>query len=218
MAKSLVNTRIKALAREARLGAFVREARAIAAARMSSPEAARLKQAFVERGDRLEGVRAEVLKGVELSKDGAEQRRFRMVAYSGATIGRYWGRLAIDLKGIACDSRLAILFEHNDEKPVGVCDKHALTDEGLVLEGYFLQGNEDADKITAAADQGFPWKCSIGVRDFVLEEVLEGAKSECNGEEIDGPVTIARKSRLFETSWITCNPADLATTGEVVSG
>ncbi len=149
------------------------------------------------------------------NKDGEARRTFRLVAYTGAQVERWYGPFTIDLSGIEGDDKLAILYEHNDREPVGVATKRTLGPEGLVLEGHML-GNELAREIAANADDGLPYKCSVGIRTLRREEVEAGAKAQVNGRTVIGPHTIARQSRLFETSFITCDPADPSTTAEVM--
>ena len=158
------------------------------------------------------GQKAEVLK----PEGEAKTRSFRMLAYTGAEIARWYGRLAIDLKGIEADEKTAILLEHYDMKPVAVCTDKALAAEGLVLSGHMLT-NPTAREICANADEGLPYKCSVGLRLLETKEVAEGAETTLNGRVMKGPITIATRSRLFECSFITCDPADPNTSAEVMS-
>lgn len=147
--------------------------------------------------------------------DKGERRTFEMLAYTGVEISRWYGRLVIDLKGIESDGRVAILYEHNDLKPVGVATEKATTEKGLVLRGHLLS-NEAAREIASNSDDGLPYRCSVGLRTTRTEELAEGGEAQVNGRTVKGPCTIARASRLFECSFITCDPADPNTVAEVM--
>src|SRR5579872_7196441 len=73
-------------------------------------------------------------------KDGPAE--FDMVAYTGVDFPRYWGRLVVDLDGITGDDTMAILREHDDRAPIGVCTSRKLEGEGdkrrLRLRGHML--------------------------------------------------------------------------------
>lgn len=137
-------------------------------------------------------------------------RRFRMVAYTGAEVGRCWGRLVVDLQGIKVPEKLPILLNHNPDQVVGYADEHELGDDGLVLEGPLVPTPEAA-RVEALSDAGFPWTASIGIRALSVEQVREGAVVQCNGLDVSGPCDVWRSSELFETSFIAANPADKAT-------
>jgi phage major head subunit gpT-like protein len=166
---------------------------------------------------REDNIRLSGERGVTLSSDVADAKRFRMLAYTGVKVGRFWGDVVIDLKGIERDTKMAMLLEHNDNVPVGVADKHTLDQDGYWLEGSMLS-NPDAARVVQNSKDGLPYKASIGIRFMKTEDVAEGAETECNGQKLKGPVTVVRQSRLFETSFITCNPADLGTKAEVFKG
>jgi hypothetical protein len=163
--------------------------------------------------DRSERLSVEQLELRASSKDGP--RTFSMLAYTGIEIGRLWGRMAVELEGIERDEKMAMLLEHDDHQPVAVCTSHKITKRGLELEGYFLSTPE-AQKVCKLADEGFPWKASIGIRFTETSDLEDGAEASVNGRTVKGPLTIVKRARLFETSFITCNPADLATEAAVM--
>jgi len=155
---------------------------------------------------------------VELAKaEGPDKRRtFSMLAYTGVDFPRFWGRMVIDLAGVEAPESLAMLHEHHDEEPVAVATKCAIDDEGIHLTGHMLS-NAKAREVVQNADEGLPYKASIGVRRIGgVEQVEEGAEAEVNGRTVIGPIEIWRRCRLFETSFINANPADLASEVEVM--
>lgn len=163
--------------------------------------------------EKLSDISVEILKS---DPKGPGPRRFSMVAYTGATVSRYYGDFTVDLKGIARDGKTAMLLEHNDQEPVAVADEHETGKNGIKLSGYFLD-TEEGKRVQHLADQGFPWKASIGIRPLKVETLEDGAEAEVNGRTVKGPHTIWRGAHLFETSFIHANPADLATEVQVMS-
>lgn len=161
----------------------------------------------------------EHLRGVPLTLStaaaGETRRSFRLVAYTGVPVDRSYGKFAIDLEGVESDASIAILHEHDDSQPIGVATKVEKANGQLVLSGHMLS-NPTAREVCANADEGLPYKCSVGIRVLKRDDVGEGAAVKCNGRDLTGPITIARKARLFETSFITCDPADPNTAAVVM--
>jgi hypothetical protein len=151
-------------------------------------------------------------------KDG--KRRFKAVAYTGKDVGRFWGRMIINSSGLKRDEKMGMLLEHDDRSPVAVCESHDVDKKtGLVtLEGYFLsdKASEDAAKVIARADEGWPWKMSVGVRFLKHHDLEEGAEETVNGRKCAGPMTIIDEAQLFETSFIHVSPADWDTEAAVM--
>jgi hypothetical protein len=150
----------------------------------------------------------------------AKKRRFKATAYTGIDIGRFWGRMVVNSSGIRRDEKMGMLLEHNDyQDGVAVCEKHEVSKSGkITLEGYFLseKASDTVRKVLAAADEGWPWKMSIGIRFLRYHELAEDAEEEVNGRSFKGPLTIIDESHLFETSFIRCSPADLDTEATVM--
>lgn len=153
----------------------------------------------------------------ELAAGKRKGRRFRMSAYTGATILRWWGSMVIDLDGIEAGSKTPILMAHDDQAIVGFSDREERGPrKGLVLEGVVSEATDEGRTVAALADEGFPWQASVGVAPLRFEEVLEGASAEVNGRTVQGPITIIRACRLLESSFVIAG-ADGATSAEVMS-
>jgi hypothetical protein len=150
----------------------------------------------------------------------SKKRRFKATAYTGVDIGRFWGRMVVNSSGIKRDEKMGMLLEHNDyQDGVAVCEKHEVSKSGrITLEGYFLseKASDTVRKVLAAADEGWPWKMSIGIRFLRYHDLAEDAEEEVNGRKFKGPITIIDESHLFETSFIRCSPADLDTEATVM--
>lgn len=147
------------------------------------------------------------------------KRRFRSLAYSGADVARIYGRLVVNIEGIEIPERMGMLLEHDDLKPVAVCDNHSKRGGALRLEGYFLDdvaSKGEATSLVARMDQGFPVKKSIGIRFKKHSFYEEGVDFEVNGRKMRGPMVCVDESYLFETSFIHVNPADLDTEASIM--
>lgn len=129
-------------------------------------------------------------------------QRFRALAYSGAVVERSYGLFAIDLSGIQMKDRIPMLLDHDGTQRVGFADKRFVTDEGLELEGVLSKSTEAGREVASLAKEGFPWELSVGVAVLEREEVPEGVTVEVNGQRLTGPVSIARKCKLREVSFL----------------
>lgn len=154
---------------------------------------------------------------VEVLGTEAEGRRFRMLAYTGAEIERRYGRAVAELSGIECPAKLPILLNHDEDAVVGYADMATLTPDGLVLEGPLLIGEASADRVARLSDAGFPLTASVGLTITKAEALAEGKQARCNGRDVSGPLTIWRRASLFETSFVTANPADKHTTAAALA-
>lgn len=135
--------------------------------------------------------------GVEVGGSGSGAKKLKRVkahAYTGEVVQRGWGSMVVDLSTLkvpANKDKLGMLFRHGGGwtesfMPVGVWDKFSIDESGVVLEGYFLEGDETADKIASAAKQGFPWDLSVGMTDGRLELIPFGTTRKVNGKELAG--------------------------------
>lgn len=100
--------------------------------------------------------------GVTFGK-GADQGKFRMVAYTGAPVDRYFGKLAIDIDGIKSKTQMPIFRQHEHTAIVGHSNKVYKKDGAFVVEGKFSDTTSTAREVRALAAEGFPWQASIGV-------------------------------------------------------
>ena len=133
--------------------------------------------------------------------EGKRQRRFSMLANTGASVQRMFGKAIFDLSGIELGKKIPILADHDSTKRAGYANKAELTEEGLVLSGVLLS-NETGKQIAEESDEGFPFQASIGLSVSEWLEVEEGSTHEVNGREVAGPIAVALKSRLLESSFL----------------
>lgn len=130
--------------------------------------------------------------------------RFKMVANSGSIIPNhyFWGNLGIDLEGIKLGrQKKAALRDHDPEKVVGYTDKIEVTEDGLIAEGFFTETTEEGKQALSLAREGFPWQASVYVPPSSIEKVPAGETAFVNGQELNGPGHIFRKSTLREVTF-----------------
>lgn len=144
----------------------------------------------------------------------AKPKRFSMTAYTGGPmqVDNYGPPVVIDLAGLTAKAPIAILRDHDPSRVIGHADEVTKTDSSLKLAGVISGAGPDAAEVQAAAANGFPWKASVGVRPDKLEFVGEGVKTKVNGKTFTGPLEVARKSTLGETSFVAMAADRKATT------
>ena len=109
--------------------------------------------------------------------------------------------------------KLAALLDHNDI--AGYTDQVKISANQIALTGKLLDFG-DGDIIAKAADQGFPWQASLGVRLGTLEQVPPGEKTMVNGAEITGPAVVGHNNTIRHISF-TAEGADRNTRASVFS-
>lgn len=130
-------------------------------------------------------------------------RRLTLLAYTGKPVRLwYWGNAIFDLDGIELRDRIAVLADHASYLRVGFTDSVKRDGGNLVASGQFL-ANEEAAKIVADADSGFPFQASVGLDVLEARELFEGQVATVNGIEVAGPITIMTKTVLREISIVT---------------
>lgn len=143
-------------------------------------------------------------------------RRFSAVAYTGALVDRAYGKFGIDLAGFQKRDQIPMFLDHDPSKIVGYADKMKVTDRGLELEGVLSSKTEWGRLVADLSDEGLSWQMSVGIDVAERQELSEGEECELNGQKVKGPVSVARKVRLMETSFL-CNGADPSTSGVALS-
>lgn len=131
-------------------------------------------------------------------------RRFSIMAYNGGIlpVDGFPVPVVADLAGLEILGSIPILIDHEKsvESTLGITD--AITNDGLVLTmtGLVTATSAKALTVVAQADKGHQWKASIGARVIEQEEIPAGKSVEVNGQTFAGPVIVARRSVLYETS------------------
>jgi phage head maturation protease len=140
-------------------------------------------------------------------------RRFTMTAYTGGPMNLTGWRypVVVDLQGMQMGKqRRPILLDHTHDVDfvLGQTDAVAVLNNQLIVTGQVMGDSPKARQVIALNDRGFAWQASIGARADQVEFVAEGKSSMVNGQEVSGPVNIARRSTLGEVSFVVLGADD----------
>ena len=141
---------------------------------------------------------------IEAAKEEGKLPTFTMDAYNGGIIGQYFGSAIVDLEGVEFADTLAILWHHDTELPIGHSTSAKVEGNSIKVEGILSGDPEDPQvrKVIAMAKNGFPWQVSIGADIVKRESIDEGETALVNGVEHNGPLVIARKTLIYEVSFL----------------
>jgi hypothetical protein len=132
-------------------------------------------------------------------------RRFNILAYSGGalSVDGFDLPVIVDLSGLDVpETPLPILIDHTKsvEATLGMTDSVENTGTALVLAGPVTGASAIAQQVIAQADAGHQWQASIGAMVVDSERVAPGQSVQVNGQTFVGPVIVARRATLRETS------------------
>lgn len=124
--------------------------------------------------------------------------KFSVVAYTGVQmdIAGYDLPIVVDLEGMEFGNSLKANLDHESSQRVGHVTERDKSNGQLKLSGVASARTSYRDEVTGSAEDGFDWQASIEAMPLEFEEVGEGESASANGRNFDGPVLIARKSRL----------------------
>ena len=147
--------------------------------------------------------------------DGNETtlRRFTMTAYTGGPMQLTGWRypVVVDLQGMQMGrQRRPILLDHTRDVDfvVGQTDSIAVMNNTLIVAGQVMGDSPKARQVISLNDKGFAWQASIGARADQVEFVAEGKSTIVNGQEVTGPINVARRSMLGEVSFVVLGADD----------
>jgi len=126
---------------------------------------------------------------------------FSMVARTGDPITHwYWDRVVHDMNGMQIHkSRLPIDYVHDETEILGYAN-HFDTSSGDLIANGVIQSYKEGDRageVIFRGRNGQPYEASITHDDdIVIEELPEGAMTEVNGRQVQGPLTIIRQWAL----------------------
>jgi len=158
-----------------------------------------------------------LVSNIEIEAAAAEEperlRRFSMVAYTGGPMVLAGWRypVVVDLNGINIGKqRRPILLDHTRDVDfvMGQTDRVTIENHQLLVTGEVLGNSPKAQQVIALNDRGFSWQASIGARAEQVEFVPDGKTVEINGQEVVGPVNVARRSSLGEVSFVVLGADD----------
>jgi len=133
--------------------------------------------------------------------DDKKGNNFRIVGYTGVIMKGhwFWGNVAFDLEGMKfAKKRTPVLAEHFKDVRIGFTTSQKISDQ-VIVEGPFLD-NDDAQKLKADMEKGFPMEASLLVPPSIVEHIKEGESVKVNGHTLKGPGAVFRKSTILEVS------------------
>ena len=139
-----------------------------------------------------------------MASEGGKPRRFKILAYSGGLlpVDGFEQPVIVDLSGLEIPGAIPILIDHEKsvEATLGITDSIDNTGTELLLTGQVTGQSQKAQTVLAADAVGHKWQASIGARVIEREDISAGQTVEVNGQVFAGPVIVARRSVLRETS------------------
>lgn len=144
--------------------------------------------------------------GIAIQAAAGDKKKpsFEILAYTGGMlrVAYYYYPVVVDLQGITIPEKYPLLLQHqNDVEAVGGQVTTTVNDGKQITQKGDLYGEDEKVKgIIEKAKAGHEWKASIGVQPVVMERVQEGATVQVNGQQFNGPIYVARKSEMQETS------------------
>lgn len=131
-------------------------------------------------------------------------RRFSILAYSGGLlpVEGFPYPVICDLSGLETPTQIPILIDHTKsvEATLGLTDAILNDGQTLSLTGPVTGVSVTAKQVIAQADSGHTWQASIGASVIESEDIAPGQSVSVNGQTFVGPVIVARRSVLRETS------------------
>lgn len=141
---------------------------------------------------------------LELNAADKTQRRFEILAYSGGVLNvdGFDLPVIVDLSGLEASAGVPILIDHTKsvEYTLGTTDDVRNSGTDLKLSGIVTATSDLAKQVVNQNDAGQTWQASIGAHVTETELIAEGQAVEVNGQTFAGPVIVARRSTLRETS------------------
>ena len=133
-----------------------------------------------------------------------KQRRFSILAYSGGTlrVDGFAYPVVVDLAGLETPNSIPIILDHipSVETTLGQTSDTRNDGKSLVLAGVVTGQSERVLAVIAQHDAGHTWQASIGCSVETTQDVPAGDQVTVNGQTFVGPIIVARRSVLRETS------------------
>jgi len=130
----------------------------------------------------------------------AEKVPVQMLIRTNEGVERFGEVWYHDFAGMRRKERVSIDYLHQPEQVIGYLDAFDVKPEGLVASGYLVPYGEDdvTRQIIHRARAGVPYEASIyfGGNGMRIEEVTANAKTEVNGQQVNGPAVVFREWAL----------------------
>jgi len=138
---------------------------------------------------------------VQLAKNNDAGSGFLIEAYTGDSVDRWYGKLAIEIDGIKAKNQIPVLMNHDPNKIVGYSTE-TYKDGSFFVAGKFSGVTGIGHEVKELAGEGFPWQASIGVRPLKIMSLETDEEAKVNGKSVKGPGEIWLESEVFETSFV----------------
>ena len=139
--------------------------------------------------------------------------------YNGKPFSQWWGKAIVDIEGVSFAENVVLLWHHDHEEPIGHSTGVTATQaEGIWVSGILSAGrdNPQVARIVEMSKNGFPWQSSMGATIKRREFLEAGEKTTVNGNEVEGPLEIAREVEIYEASILPLG-ADSSTSTSVAA-
>lgn len=157
-------------------------------------------------GNRFELVADVAWDPVEASEGSAPKvRKFNGTAYTGGPlqVSAYYYPVVLDLTGITTRAKsIPSFLNHDPTGIVGHIDGIEIATQTIKVAGLMSGAGAAKQEVAESADNGFPWKMSVGVYPTNVEFVAEKASAKANGRTFQGPCNIVRGGSLEEVSFV----------------
>jgi len=132
--------------------------------------------------------------------DSPQITKIKGVAYSGADILQWQGRMVVDLAGMEFAPQIPLMDSHYNSTEYKLGEVTAKVEDNLLLvDGAITSQSEHARQI-ASEGKLSKWQLSIGATILAQKALGQDEKVKVNGIEFTGPMLIVTKSRLREVS------------------
>ena len=162
-----------------------------------------------------------VADGVEViaAADDKGVPKFSMQAYSGGPLKLKGIPLPVivDLAGLSYADSIVANLDHDETRRVGHVTEKSNDGKSLRLEGIVSAATDASREVVESASADFPWQASIEAKILEpLEQIKAGKLVNVNGQAFQGPVYVARKTKLFGVALLT-RGADDSTTVKIAA-
>lgn len=144
-------------------------------------------------------------------------RKFTAEFYTGGKleVNGYDLPVVVDLAGLSVGKVLVANLDHDPHKRVG---NFAVANDGktLVANGTASAATPYRDEVVASADEGYQWQASLEVTPKQIEAVKAGKTVTVNGQELSGPLYVARAGVLKGFAFVS-HGADDNTTATIAA-
>ncbi len=131
-------------------------------------------------------------------------RKFSILAYSGGLlrVDGFSFPVVVDLAGLQASAAVPIILDHSPSTETTIGQTSDIRNDGkrLVLAGQVTGKSQRVQDVIAQHDAGYSWQASIGCSVELSQDVPAGQRVSVNGQTFVGPVIVARRTVLRETS------------------